>query len=162
MIQFILLFFVFVWHTELLLHYLLDIRTWSVMWVVYLPLVPSIFLNIFKQCSNLSSYMYVSMFLPGWNSTSCPCSLPPPLLGLQLCPFPSTLFSLLSTLSVSLSSVTGKLSYDRQVNNRWLYRKISVVSLVNGKNPIYTLFVLIFITVLSQSLQFSPRVALWC
>lgn len=140
MIQFILLFFVFVWYSELLLHYLLDIRTWSVTWVIYLPLVPSIFLNIFKQCSNLSSYMYVSMFLPGWNTTSCPCSpSPPPLLGVQLCPFPSTLFPLLSTLSVSLSSITGKLSYNRQVNNRWLYRKISVVSLVNGKNPIYIL-----------------------
>lgn len=141
MIQFFLLFFVFVWYTELLLHYLLDIRTWSVMWVVYLPLVPSIFLNIFKQCSNLSSYMYVSMFLPCWNSTSCPCSPRPPhpLLGFQLCPFPSTLSPLLSTLSVSLSSVTGKLSHNRQVNNRWLYRKISVVSLVNGKNPIYIL-----------------------
>lgn len=139
MIQFILLFFVFVWYTELLLHYLLDIRTWSVMWVIYLPLVPSIFLNIFKQCSNLSSYMYVSMFLPGWNYYQflSLLTVPPPLLGLQLCPFPSTLFPLLSTLSVSLSSITGKLSYNRQVNNRWLYRKISVVSLMVKIQYIY-------------------------
>lgn len=98
----------FIWYVVLILHYFLHIRTWSVKWAVYLPLVPSVFPYIFEQCCNRPSYMYVSVFLPGWSPTSCPLLPPvrfPPLLllGSHPRPFPPSLSP--STINIISESV---------------------------------------------------------
>lgn len=98
----------FIWYVVLILHYFLHIRTWSVKWAVYLPLVPSVFPYIFEQCCNRPSYMYVSVFLPGWSPTSCPLLPPvrfPPLLllGSHPHPFPPSLSP--STINIISESV---------------------------------------------------------